>query len=184
MKKSSKSQKSTSGIGRTPISPVDMLIQRLDMVAHEMESKWGAGVLTSLCAPDTSARFLRVAEKLNAAIPENDYDTIKDLTEKLQRGWRKMEAETEEAGHRHDNIGQVWYASDGGDIEYIICKSPLDAVRIARQMPDKAAMVFALPDIARILKQGAVVNMPTREHMDIVKKAKYDGILPNDDIPF
>ena len=80
----------STNLNQQPISPIDALLRQLDVVAVEMETSWGSGVLHALCTPETSAKFMRVKDALDQAIQGGDYDNVKAKSESLNRGWKKM----------------------------------------------------------------------------------------------
>lgn len=182
MKKSTR--KATTKFDQTPINPIDRILKDLDVVACEMETKYGAGILPNLCAPETSAKFLRVKDALDEAIQSGDYDTVKQKVESLKRGWLKMEQEAKDSG----NLEQIeaWYVFDNGGIEYIVCKHEGDAARMAALHPSKANVIYSLADVARMIQQGSVVNFTKRE-VDTFKAEiarPSIGQIIDDEIPY
>src|SRR5665213_3354910 len=102
-------RKSVTKLDQFPVSPIDAVLKKLDLVAAELETLWGAGVLQNLATPDTVARWLRVKVALDDAITGGDYDTIKAKSESLIRGWQKLEAEAIDAGHDQGKMrDRVW----------------------------------------------------------------------------
>jgi hypothetical protein len=176
-----------SDMAEMPISPIDALLKKLDQVAYDLETLWGAGVLQNLATPDTAARWLRVKVALDKAIEGGDYDTIKAKSESLIRGWQKLEAEAIEAGHDQTRMrGKVWVAcSPDNGIEYIICKHELDAARMAALEPQHANVIYTLPQIAKLLDAQSVVNMPKSHLASIFGKTEkpFSEIL-EDEIPW
>lgn len=177
---------SNSRFDEMPQNPLDALIRRLDLVAHEMETSWGRGVLHGLCTPETSARFMRVKLALDDAIAGGDYDTVKAKSESLIRGWQALEKEAIEAGHKKGHVTNIWFcASPQSGIEYIICKNELDSARMAAQWPEKASAIFTLADIVRMIENGSVVNIEGKAKEHIVQKAKtWSEELLDDRVPF
>ena len=179
---------SKSGLAEMPISPIDRLLKSLDLVAHEMEVKWGAGVLQNLATPDTTAKWLRVKDKLDEAIQGGDYDTVKTKVESLIRGWQLLEREALEAGHDQGKMrDQVWMvvSPESEGIEYVVCKHELDAARMAAQYPAKANVIYTLTQIAKLLDAQSVVKLPPRELSSMFGKTEkpFSQIL-DDEIPF
>lgn len=174
-----------------PVSPIDALIKKLDVVACEMETKWGTGVLHALCTPETSAKFIKVAHRLDDAIASGDYDHVKRESEILMRGWKKMEEEAIAAGHGSFPKDRVWYVSHPDaelKIDYIICQHDVDARRLAAMYPQKASSIFTLKDVAEMIKRESLPENLSRDKNDQLKRI-FDNKpvmadLINDEIPF
>lgn len=180
------SKKSLTKLNEMPISPVDALVRKLDIVALEMETKWGRGVLHGLCTPETSAKFMRVKLALDDAISGGDYDTVKAKSESLIRGWQMMEKEAIEAGHKKGHVTDIWFCcSPQMGIEYIICKNEMDASRMVAQYPQRASAIHTLADIAKMIEDGSVVNLEKPRKEELVQKAKsWTEELLQDRVPF
>lgn len=147
-----------------PVSPLDALVRKLDLVACELETRWGYGVLHSLAGSDTAAKWVKVKDKLDDAILGGDYDTVKKYSEMLIRGWEALERETLEAGHKPHGVDTVWFvASPNSGIEYIICKNDLDAARLVVQWPEKASSVYRLGDLAKMIEAGSLPQNLSKE---------------------
>lgn len=168
-----KNRKSISRFNEQPVSPLDAIIRKLDVVAVDMEAKWGSGVLHGLCTADTSAKFMRVKLALDDAISGGDYDTVKSKSESLIRGWQQMEREAIEAGHKIGHIADIWFCcSPKMGIEYIICKNEMDASRMVAQYPHRASAVFTLAEVAKMIESGSVVNLDQPRKDEIITKSK------------
>jgi hypothetical protein len=165
------SRKSSSSLAEKPASPFDSLLKSLDLVAANLEAKYGAGILTSLCTPDTAAKFTRVSQSLDDAIKSQDYDTIKAKVESLKRGWLKMEEEAIASGYL--KTVEAWYvcAPESG-IQYIIAKHEADTAILAAQYPAKTSIIYSLAAIAQLIESQAVVNLTMKESAYFREKAK------------
>jgi hypothetical protein len=178
-----------SNLAAQPVNPVDALVRKLDLVSCEMETIWGAGVLHSLCTPETSAKFMVVKDRLDQSIQGNDYDTVKRDSEILIRGWQKIDAEAREAGHKPHGVDTVWYVAGKDGLEYIICKHELDSARLVAAHPDKASSVYTLADIAKMIERESLPNNLSGDKDTFLKKMmeKKDLVnyqVPIDEIPF
>ena len=162
---SKKIRKAATSLAETPVSPIDALCKKLDECAYDMETRWGRGVLQSLCTSETSAKWCRVSNKVDTAIQGGDYDTVKSSTESLIRGWKKMEEEAISMGYSTKMHGQVWFvcSPEAEGIEYIVCKNELDSARMAALYPAKASSIYTLKDIARMIDAQSVTKMPKKE---------------------
>lgn len=178
-----RSKRAATNLAETPINPLDALVKRLDMVAVEMESKWGSGCLQTLCSPETAAKFMRGSEKLDKAIEQGDYDTVKYAAENLAKGWLKMDQEAIELNRP---VAQIWYVASPADneIEYIICRHELDSARIVANEPHRANMVYTLAQVAIMIDNGSVGLKMRLEpkHVERLKSASEE--LLGDYVPF
>ena len=177
-------RKASSGLATTPVSPCDALVKSLDLVATDMEARYGAGILPTLCTPETAGRFMKVNAALTEAIRSGDYDKILLKVASLKRGWLKMEEEAKASGYlKHV---EAWYVASPEDgICYIICKHEADSAILAAQNPKQANCIYTLADIARLLENASVTRMTPKELKYFKGEAKqeFEGIL-NDTLPF
>ena len=165
---------------------VDGALKPLDALANEMESRWGRGKLQELVSPETSAKFEAVVQKLNVAILSHDVaDVIKKSTV-LIRGWKAMENEATEAGHK-PMPPELWDChapaeDDKPEVAFVIAKDASAATMAEVDVP-----VYTTQEIARIIRawrlqsavQTAKQSFPGAE----VVRISGDGVF-DDDLPF
>jgi len=178
-------RKATTALNVTPISPIDRVVKELDMVACEMETRWGSGTLPQLAAPDTCAKFLRAMKRFDDALESKDYDTVKAAVENLIKGWRKLEQEALAAGHSAQP--NAWYVTspEANGVEYIVAKNELDASLLAARFPTKASSIYTLQQIAALIDSQSVTKLTPREKSYFRDMAKKNSDpLPNDEIPW
>lgn len=168
----------SSGLNNIPVSPIDALVKKLDLLSCEMEARWGVGVLHGLCEPETSAKWMRVKFKLDEALLVGDYDLVKQHSENLAKGWLKMEAEAVQAGH--DQHVEAWYVAspNANGLEYVVCRHRADTARVVAMYPEKASSVYSLEDIARMIERESLPN-----HMTKPEEDKFTQILARKDNP-
>lgn len=171
-----------------PTSPIDALLKRLDALAAELETRWGAGVLINLVTPETAAKWIRAKEGLDAAIQSQDYDAVKVRMENLMKGWQRLEQEAIESGHEQGKFKeQVWCVAspEANGIEYFVAKNELDAARFVAAFPSKANVTYTLAQIAKLLDAQSVVKLPAKELNAMFKKTEkpFSEAL-GDSIPF
>ncbi len=155
-------RKASSGLAESPIGPIDALLKSLDLVAANMEAKYGAGILPTLCTPETAGKFIKVNAALTDAIQSGDYDTVKAKVESLKRGWLKLEEEAIASGYL--KTIEAWYVVSPNDgVEYAFVRNEADAAILAAQMPKKASSIFTLADLARMLENGSVTRLTKPE---------------------
>lgn len=167
-------------------NPINTLIYGVDIVAHQMEIKWGVGVLPQLVEQEIRDKFNRVVSKFNQAIETNDYDTIKTHGDNLIRGWKKLDELATQAGY--DKNPTAFEVVDANGVTYYIVNSNLDAARLAAQKPAIASSIFLAQTIADLITNTYSVK-PTVDSQNIVNRihgsvsSQLDTIL-DDDIPF
>ncbi len=170
------------------VDPVSLAIKPLDLVAVQMEAKWGAGVLPQLVSPDMAAKFRRAQDRLDEAILTNDYDTIKGRADALIRGWQAMDLEATKNGHDQDNIPvKLVTCADG--VKYAFCEDRITASRWVAKHPSMASATLTFEDIANVLQAYSVAySKPGNDKAGYFTgpqaiKGDYSPILI-DEIPF
>ena len=110
---------------------IQAAIESLDMVAVEMERKWGVGRLQRLVSPEMAARFAASRERLNHTIETKDIDAITERVQNHIKGWHAMDAMATADGHPVNPAG-VWTASVGG-LSYSVVYNEADLPKVAQQ---------------------------------------------------
>jgi hypothetical protein len=148
-----------------------------------MEAKYGAGILPTLCTPETAGKFIKVNAALTDAIHGGDYDLIKLKVESLKRGWLKMEEEAIASGYL--KTVEAWYVLSPEDgIEYIICRNEADSAILVAQNPAKANCIYTLADLARMIENGSVTRLTPSEKNYFGKVLSETEEKLDDEIPF
>lgn len=164
---------------------VNKIIMAVDEVAYTMECKWGAGVLTQLVEKAIHDKFVKAVDRLNDAIPTNDYDTVKAAADNIIKGWRKLDELATSAGY--ENIPNYFTVKDSFGVEYLLVQTRLDGNRLAAKMPDKANAILTQEDAANyITRQTSVVFNQSKDDRVLrlfTPKPNLDDIL-EDSIPF
>ena len=161
-------------------------LKPLDAVAAEMEMRWGKGRLQELCSPDLSARFEAAKAKLDVSIHDKDVQLVIKRADNLIKGWKKMEAEAIERGHK-PSPPELWYATAPDEfgekeMQIVIARDNSAATLAQTDLP-----VYTVTEIARIVRAWR-----SRKDVDAVKEqfagaevVRIDGDEPFDDeIPF
>ena len=110
---------------------IQAAMESLDMVAVEMERKWGVGRLQRLVSPEMAARFAASRERLNHTIETKDLDAINERVQNHIKGWRALDAMATAEGHPVNPAG-VWTASVGG-LPYTVVYNEADLPKVAQQ---------------------------------------------------
>jgi hypothetical protein len=124
----------------------------LDRLARVMETKWGAGRLTSLVDPELAARFGRAQDKLNEAIRVNDPMEIARRVGVVMRGWEALDAAAMEIGADQVPPRTIGYEHAGRP--WLIVLDPVDAGIASRGVSDGAQVVT----LAELLEAYKIVS--------------------------
>jgi hypothetical protein len=124
----------------------------LDRLARVMETKWGAGRLTSLVDPELAARFGRAQDKLNEAIRVNDPTDIARRVGVVMRGWEALDAAAMEVGADQVPPRTIGYEHAGRP--WLIVLDPVDAGIASRGVSDGAQVVT----LAELLEAYKIVS--------------------------
>lgn len=73
-------------------------LRPLDLVAVEIENRWGVDRLAGLVDPGMAAKFGRAKARLDAAIDSRDPDAVAKRAGVMIRAWKALDAEADEAG--------------------------------------------------------------------------------------
>lgn len=107
------------------------VVDALDMVAHEMEMKWGVSRLDKLVDAELGSRFNQQLERLNRAIAANDSPSIVKHGNGMKKAWQVLDAEAEKIGASH--VGQEFWEMRHPNIPDVTVR----LVRTAAEMPTK-----------------------------------------------
>jgi len=126
-------------------------VKPLDAVAKEMETIWGRGRLQELVSPETAAKFESAKAKLDVAIHDVNTDIIVRRAEVLIGGWKAMDKEARELGHK-PAPPDVWFChapaeSGKKEMGFAIAKSSSVANLVQTDLP-----VYTLEEVGRILR--------------------------------
>lgn len=133
-------------------------VEALDEVAHRMERKWGVGRLPRLVSADLAAKFHRQVEKLNAEILEEATAGIADVEREAGRmvnAWMALDAAAEAAGADPIKPKRLEARLPDGSL-LVVVDGPEGAWSVAHE--DRAAVVWSMEEIARVLWQFSMVN--------------------------
>lgn len=73
-------------------------LRPLDLVAVEMENRWGVDRLAGLVDPDTAAKFGRAKARLDGAIDSRDPDAVAKRAGVMIRAWQALDKTAAESG--------------------------------------------------------------------------------------
>jgi hypothetical protein len=166
-------------------------IQAVDILAHEMDKKWGVDRLRLLVSPDLQARFDTQRWKLNEAIEKADSAQIQVESQRTVNAYRALDkAATESEADMLDPKMLEIHQGDGKVL--CVVETHIDASRVKND--GRAKVVVSLVEIVALLEHyraavdvlaafpGARVTS-TRRLDDPVEGIKWQGLI-DDEIPF
>lgn len=166
-------------------------IQAIDILAHEMDKKWGVDRLRLLVSPDLQARFDTQRWKLNEAIEKADSAQIQVESQRTVNAYRALDRAATESGA--DMLDPKMLEIHQGDGKVLcVVETHIDASRVKND--GRAKVVVSLVEIVALLEHyraavdvlaafpGARVTS-TRRLDDPVEGIKWQGLI-DDEIPF
>lgn len=166
-------------------------IQAVDILAHEMDKKWGVDRLRLLVSPDLQARFDTQRWKLNEAIEKADSAQIQVESQRTVNAYRALDRAATESGA--DMLDPKMLEIHQGDGKVLcVVETHIDASRVKND--GRAKVVVSLVEIVALLEHyraavdvlaafpGARVTS-TRRLDDPVEGIKWQGLI-DDEIPF
>jgi hypothetical protein len=154
----------------------------LDKISSDFEQKWGADVLPSLVSPDTALRFGSAVGKLNAAISENDPSDVSKRADILVRGWKKLDEEATERGHK-PLPPEIWTHTTE-KFKLAITRTSAEAIDAAKLARLEGFSFYSMEEVALILESKTLVNQTKAVFPGATIKSVSNKSLPDDDIPF
>lgn len=139
-------------------SPAQIAIEALDEVARQMELKWGVGRLPSLVAafdPELAQRFWSQLGKLNAACATGALEEQEVHATRMRAAWIRLSREAEAAGCEPIKPKRIEGRLQDGRL-LVVVDGPEAAWAVAND--DRAAVVWSIEEICRVLWQFEMVN--------------------------
>ncbi|MFH1157622.1 MAG: hypothetical protein V1721_01865 [Pseudomonadota bacterium] len=158
-------------------------LETLDYVASEMERLWGIGRLRLLVSDFLRMKFDAQAEKLNAAIEQNNPQFIDIQAEGMKKAWSALDKAAREAGHRplDPNVWEVLLPTAG--VAIALVRTEAEAHALAK---DRVA--FTVAEIGQWLEKiPEAVDQVKRKHPGVLlslNKPKAFDWKKGDPIPF
>lgn len=127
---------------------INQLLDKLDMKACEVESRWGVGRIDRLVSFDMAQKWTRQMDKLMVAISENDVFTLPEIINGTIRGYEAMEADAKSQGHMpmHEAVGMSVRLPSGKEL--LIVRNRVDAENAHR----KDCVVWTLDEVANVIE--------------------------------
>lgn len=167
-------------------------VDDLDIVAAEMEQKWGADRLRLLVSKELREKFDRQRYLTNQAIWHGELEDVRTQCRRMVKAWRALDAAAEAAG-ADPAPGEVWECVGAKGAVYAIVRQSSDARKI--KADGRHVEVFTLDEVAHLLDgfpeivkakqvfEGAKVTQVRRTIGDPLDGLA-DSRAPLDDLPF
>lgn len=165
-------------------------IDDANLVAVEMERKWGRGRLRLLVDADLREKFDRQRYLFSQAIWKGQLADVQREAKRMVAAWRALDRRATEAG-RQTLPATVWEVTLSDGTVAVIVKEPELAYQIA---DGRRAHVYTLSEIARLIEgfpllakvkeafPGATVDRVKDEIPDLLDDLKFDVGAPLDDV--
>jgi hypothetical protein len=124
-------------------------VDELDLVAIEMERRWGAGRLRLLVDTVMREKFDRQRYLLNQALWHGELQDVITQARRMIAAWRALDRAAEAAG-RQELDTEVWEVAMPSGAVAAIVRDPHQAGKVAAQ--DRAVRVYTLDEIGRLIE--------------------------------
>lgn len=124
---------------------INKMVYQLDDIAAAYEAVWGVGKPDSLVSSQTKQKWELQKTRLVDAANKKDENTFRLIVEGCIRGYKAMNDEAINLGHKPLPI-DYWEARHESGQVYRICKNNIDAVAAKQQM-DKNVIVMSLSEV-------------------------------------
>ena len=126
---------------------IKAVIDGVDHVAVEMETKWGVGRLRLLVVDDMRERFDRQAQLFNEAVFTNDVGAVRRHGEGMRKAWQALDKYASEA--RFCRIDPTVWEVNGPDGVIAVVRTNPEAYAVVRE--GRAVEVWTLDEVARVI---------------------------------
>jgi hypothetical protein len=126
-------------------------ITEADLVASEMDRKWGADRLRLLVPVELREKFDRQRYKFNQAIWHGSLEEVRQEARRMIAAWRALDRVAAEAG-RAQAAPEVWEVALTDGRTVALLRDWQDAALFAAQRDGRAAEVYTLAEIARLIE--------------------------------
>ena len=123
-------------------------VDEVDLVAVEMERRWGAGRLRLLVEPALRARFDSQRSKLDVAIRQGELEDVRRESRRMVAAWRALDKAAQAAG-KSATAPACWEVALGDGTVAAIVRD--DEAASLVQHEGRRIVVYTLAEVASIL---------------------------------
>lgn len=136
-------------ITRGEYDATQAVIDGVDEVARQMETKWGVGRLELLVSDELREKFRKQARRFNEAITQHDVESVRQAGAGMRRGWEALDKAATEAGAQQLDP-DIWeiQLSDGRVVA--LCRTKADA--FATYRAGRHVDVWTTDEIKRLIE--------------------------------
>jgi len=130
---------------------IQSVVDGVDEVARQQESKWGVGRLELLVSNELRTKFRRQLQRFNDAIASNDLEKVQTTGEATKRGWLILDQAAAAAG-AVPLSPEYWefQLSDGSVVAF--CRNGYDAHAVVRE--GRRLQVWSADEIIRLIESN------------------------------
>jgi len=123
-------------------------VDEMDVVARDMERKWGVDRLRLLVGPDLREKFDRQRYKVNHAMETGGIEDVRRECSRMVKAWQACDRAAHDAGHRRLSP-EVWEIGLADGSVLALCRSTDDAQ--AYQPDGRQVVVWTLEEVAAMI---------------------------------
>lgn len=142
---------------------INQLLDRLDTVACEVESRWGVMRLELLVSHEMNLKWGRQCTRLREALLKKDAGEVAELVEGSIKGYAAMEREAVALGNKPHDAPLAWTVGLPSGSTLAIVRHPKDASLMNDLKRDHGdVVVWTIDEIANIIEnEYTLVNVKT-----------------------
>ena len=125
-------------------------VDSLDIVALQMEEKWGVDRLRLLVAQELREKFDRQRYLTNQAVWHGELEDVRRECRRMVKAWMALDRAAEAAGASR-MAGGVWECAGASGAVYALVRHPSDARAV--KADGRRLQVYTLEEIANLLDQ-------------------------------
>ena len=155
-----------------------LVVEAHDLVAREMESKWGVDRLERLVDEALGKKFLTARDRFNEAIAAHNDERIQKLGAQMKRAWIALDEEATRTGAKQLDPNDFW--------EMRHEQMTVRLVRSVEEMPKEQpeGVVYLAAEELLAFVPGTVLEIKRHFAGAKVTDMKPKDRTPNDPIPF
>ena len=167
------------------------LLKPLQVVAREMEQRWGSGRLISLVPADLANKFQTASLNLDHAIKRKKVDVVAEKVTNLIKGWKLLDKAALKYGNEpEDHLNPViWWVTAPTGERYAIVQHQDDMKRVPETSCDR---IYTIQEVGKIISQfeqsGNLADIKNEfqgsEIISIKRKGFKADMEVSDPIPF
>jgi hypothetical protein len=167
-------------------------VDDVDLVAVEMEQKWGADRLRLLVDKELREKFDRQRYKFNQAVWHGTLEDVRQEARRMVKAWQALDAKATQAGKAQAS-SEVWEVPMRNGAVVALVRDWRDAEAVRGQFEGRAVRVYTLDEIANLIENlpqlvkakevfpGAMVTRVGPPHRDPLLEIP-DSHAPIDDV--